>query len=125
MLKVAVVLLAALLPLALIMVTGAAGICRRHPVVDQAPAPVSLSAPVTESAVVVPVTGLGVAVTLLAIGGWSVTVTVLLPLIPPLVAVTVPLTELSEAVKSPELLPIVPAVDDQVNVGWVAMAVPN
>jgi hypothetical protein len=83
-----------------------------------------MSAPVTERAVVVPATRLGVAATSLAVGGWSVTVTVLLPLRLPLVAFTLPLTEVSEAVKSPELL-IVPTVEDQVNVGWVAMAMWN
>jgi hypothetical protein len=52
------------------------------------------------------------------VGAWLVTVTVLVPMTPLLVAVTEPVAELFDAVNSP-VLPIVPtpSVSDQVTVG--------
>ena len=74
-----------------------------------------------------PVTVLGVAAAVLAtVGAWSVTVTAgastthcVVP--DPLVAVTVPVVEVSGVVSKPAVV-IVPTVVAQVNVGWVAMA---
>jgi hypothetical protein len=89
--------------------------------------PVSWSPPSTERLVVVPVTGLGAALAAAAtVGAWLVTVTVLVPLNVPLLAVTVPLAELLGVVSRPLAL-IVPiaAVALQVNVGCVAIAPPN
>jgi hypothetical protein len=93
--------------------TAAGGV----PVVDQAyvrfDSPAS-SAPNTESAVDVPVTGLGVAAAAVAtVGAASVTVATAVPLADPLVAVTVTEAEPYGAVNSP-LPSIEPAVADQV-----------
>ena len=90
----------------------------------------STSVPSTERAVVVPVTVPGEAAAAVAtVGACSVTVTVLLPLTPPLVAVTGPVAEVLEAVSSPEVLMLPtlvnPVAVDQVKAGWVAMAALN
>jgi hypothetical protein len=77
--------------------------------------PVSWSPPSTERLVVVPVRGVALA-GLLTVGGWLVTVIALVLLTDPLVAVTVPLPDVADAVSTPLAL-IVPMVVDQVTVG--------
>ena len=86
------------------------------------------SAPSTDSVVVVPVTGLGLAEAGVAIVGGlfgTVTVTLAVPFTPPLAAVTVPLPALVPAVNRP-LLSIVPAaLTPQVKPGCVVRSVAN
>ena len=103
MLKLAVVFCAALLPLTLKV--GAAvplGVVVAAQLYVRLPAPVSKSAPSAERTVVVPVTVPGAAAAAVAtLGGWSVTLTALLPPIDALVAVTAPPAVVWGAVNRP------------------------
>src|SRR5208337_429468 len=82
------------------------------------------SAPRTASVVMMPVTGLGVALAGVATVGAGFTVTEALAENAPLAAVTVPLAEVLGAVSRPPA-EMVPTVVVQVKLGWVASTLPN
>ena len=83
----------------------------------------STSGPQNRKPAVVPVPGGRGGGARATVGGWRHGHRAL-SLTDPLVAVTLPVTDFSEAVSSPAVL-IVPAVVVQVNAGWVMKTAPN
>src|SRR2546425_516109 len=80
-----------------------------------------------DGGVVVPALGVGEAVAAVGGGGgWLGMVTLAVPILAPLVAVTVKgPPELAPAVNRPEEEIVPPPLTDQVKIGWLASAAPN